>query len=194
MPDSLKAIRTLMSFSSYHDIFFLVQAISVPDARYESYRSASDFIREHIFPGGHLPSLHAMTTAAKAGGLTLSSVTDIGPDYAITLRHWRRAWEQRRTEVVALGYPDEFWRKYRSANPSFRPQARLLRTLIITIDWCYALLTSPTYDKHTCCTPASNENVKLDIQPWAIECPAYEPTAGLPPPPPRPPLQSLLLL
>ena len=92
-----------------------LQAISVPDDRYESYCSASDFIREHIFPGGHLPSLGAMQASAKGTGLTLSNVCDIGPHYAITLRQWRKAWERRRGEVEALGYSESFWRKYRSA-------------------------------------------------------------------------------
>jgi len=31
------------------------QVIAQPDERYESYCSSSDFIREYIFPGGHLP-------------------------------------------------------------------------------------------------------------------------------------------
>jgi hypothetical protein len=38
---------------------------------------------------------------------------DIGPDYAITLRAWREAWEARQPEVLALGYSQRFWRKYR---------------------------------------------------------------------------------
>ena len=32
-----------------------LQVISMPDERYEEYVASSDFIREHIFPGGHLP-------------------------------------------------------------------------------------------------------------------------------------------
>ena len=90
-----------------------MQAISVPDSRYESYCSASDFIREHIFPGGHLPSVGAMLASARGTGLTLSHVDDIGPDYAITLRHWRSSWEEQREALTALGYSDHFWRKYR---------------------------------------------------------------------------------
>lgn len=38
---------------------------------------------------------------------------DIGPDYAVTLRAWREAWEARQAEVLALGYSERFWRKYR---------------------------------------------------------------------------------
>jgi hypothetical protein len=38
---------------------------------------------------------------------------DIGPDYAITLRAWRKAWEDRKEDILALGYSARFWRKYR---------------------------------------------------------------------------------
>lgn len=91
-----------------------IQAIVMPDARYEKYRRGSDFIREHIFPGGHLPSVGAMRGACRQSGarLRLEGATDIGPNYAVTLREWRTAWERRRADVIALGYSDIFWRKY----------------------------------------------------------------------------------
>jgi hypothetical protein len=41
------------------------QVIAQPDERYEAYCRGCDFIREHIFPGGHLPSLGAMVEAAR---------------------------------------------------------------------------------------------------------------------------------
>ena len=47
------------------------QAISEPDERYEAYCASSDFIREHIFPGGHLPSMGAMVDAARGTGLSV---------------------------------------------------------------------------------------------------------------------------
>ena len=94
----------------------VLQAISVPDARYEAYRLSSDFIREHIFPGGHLVSMGAMAAAARPFGLAVSAAADVGPDYACTLREWRAAWERpaAKKELIAkLGYPASFWRKYR---------------------------------------------------------------------------------
>jgi hypothetical protein len=45
--------------------------------------------------------------------LTVHGCQDIGPDYAVTLRAWREAWEARQAEVLALGYSQRFWRKYR---------------------------------------------------------------------------------
>ncbi|MEW5297105.1 MAG: hypothetical protein WDW36_000333 [Sanguina aurantia] len=91
----------------------VIQAISEPDDKYAAYCNSSDFIREHIFPGGHLPCLGAMIEAARGTGLSIHDTTDIGPDYAVTLREWRRRWEVRKDEVLALGYSDRFWRKYR---------------------------------------------------------------------------------
>ena len=90
-----------------------LQAISQPDVAYEAYRHSSDFIREHIFPGGHLVSAGTMVAASKGSGLAMTDCVDVGPQYAITLRAWRAAWEARRADVLALGYPDSFWRKYR---------------------------------------------------------------------------------
>lgn len=91
----------------------VLQAISEPDDRYEAYCASSDFIREHIFPGGHLPCMGVMLSAGRAVGLLVTGVQDIGPDYAVTLRAWRSAWEARKREVLGLGYSDLFWRKYR---------------------------------------------------------------------------------
>ncbi|KAJ9507276.1 hypothetical protein QJQ45_006251 [Haematococcus lacustris] len=91
----------------------VLQAICCPDERYTAYCRCSDFIREHIFPGGHLPCIAACVEAAQGTGLSLHSSTDIGPDYAVTLREWRARWEARKDEVLQLGYSERFWRKYR---------------------------------------------------------------------------------
>ena len=91
----------------------VLQAISEPDDRYDEYTRSSDFIREHIFPGGHLPCIGAMVEAMRGTGMTIHDTEDIGPDYAVTLRAWRKAWEERRDDALRLGYSDRFWRKFR---------------------------------------------------------------------------------
>ncbi|KAK2972213.1 hypothetical protein RJ640_002617, partial [Escallonia rubra] len=45
---------------------FVLQFTSIPDERYDEYRRSSDFIKEHIFPGGCLPSLSIVTSAMAA--------------------------------------------------------------------------------------------------------------------------------
>jgi cyclopropane fatty-acyl-phospholipid synthase-like methyltransferase len=41
----------------------------------------------------------AMVEAARGTALSVHSIRDIGPDYAITLRAWRSAWEKYHKEV-----------------------------------------------------------------------------------------------
>ena len=89
-----------------------IQAITCPDERYESYCKSSDFIREHIFPGGHLPSVGACVEASRGTGLALAGTQDIGPHYAVTLREWRKQWEENKEHIIKIGYSERFWRKY----------------------------------------------------------------------------------
>ncbi|EIE24233.1 cyclopropane fatty acid synthase [Coccomyxa subellipsoidea C-169] len=91
----------------------VIQAISEPDERYEAYCASSDFIREHIFPGGHLPSMGAMVDSARGTGLHVEECRDIGPHYAVTLRAWRETWERERAAILSLGYSERYWRKFR---------------------------------------------------------------------------------
>lgn len=88
-----------------------LQVITMPDARYEGYCNSSDFIRAHIFPGGHLPSMGAMAACASDASLTAIDSLDIGPDYAITLREWLRNWMAQWDAIAAHGYSDSFMRK-----------------------------------------------------------------------------------
>ena len=58
----------------------------------------------------------AMVEAARGTALQVRGVRDIGPDYAVTLRAWRSAWEEKKEAVLQLGYSERFWRKYRCAS------------------------------------------------------------------------------
>ena len=90
-----------------------VQVITLPDDRYKAYcEQHSDFIRRYIFPGGHLPSLGVMTSVSSRHGLELTGCSDLGPDYAVTLRLWRERMLARTDQVLALGYPMRFIRMY----------------------------------------------------------------------------------
>ncbi|KAI7156051.1 cyclopropane-fatty-acyl-phospholipid synthase [Hortaea werneckii] len=94
------------------------QCITMPESRYEGYRTSDDFIRRYIFPGGHLPTVTQLMDAVRAGStpgkkdggkglmkdeqqqqqqqprLIPESVENIGPHYAKTLRLWRQAFMQ----------------------------------------------------------------------------------------------------
>jgi len=91
----------------------LIQAITTPDDRFEESVGRMDFIKRHIFPGGQLPSLDAMSTAwRKQTDLRLLHFEDFGDDYARTLRQWRVRFHARTEDVEALGYPRRFQRMW----------------------------------------------------------------------------------
>ncbi|GAB6110722.1 DUF1365 family protein [Desulfomicrobium salsuginis] len=91
----------------------VIQVITMPDRKYDAYRRGSDWIRKHIFPGGHLPSLGAMVAAMSARTrLGPTRLDDIGLHYARTLRLWREALLARRADVLAQGFDETFLRKW----------------------------------------------------------------------------------
>ncbi len=53
------------------DGLFALQAITIPDQRYERYQKSVDFIQKYIFPGGCLPSLGAISQSV---GNTISAI------------------------------------------------------------------------------------------------------------------------
>jgi cyclopropane-fatty-acyl-phospholipid synthase len=91
----------------------MIQSIVVRDDRFNRYRSSSDFMREHIFPGGMLPSPSRFKRAAGRAGLKVCDTFFFGGDYAITLGKWLENFDARLPEIRELGYDDAFIRKWR---------------------------------------------------------------------------------
>lgn len=92
----------------------LLQAILIPDQRYERYRRSVDFIQRHVFPGGLLPSLaRIQACAAEASDVRLLDLEDLTPHYARTLAEWRARFDAREDRVAALGVPPPERRKWR---------------------------------------------------------------------------------
>ncbi len=88
-----------------------LQAIVVPDGRFDALKRHTDFIKAAIFPGGCLPSVEALTAAAnRSGGLKLRQRDDIGPHYAETLRRWRTHLGDLASELPDLGLDERFLR------------------------------------------------------------------------------------
>ncbi|GAB0489680.1 hypothetical protein MMPV_000905 [Pyropia vietnamensis] len=93
----------------------VLQVITVPEARWATYSTTSDFITKHIFPGGCCPSLAVLVAAmTSASSLSVESVETFGPHYATTLAAWRARFSAavRRGEVAAAGFDDTFVRKW----------------------------------------------------------------------------------
>lgn len=95
------------------DGMMLLQAIVIPDQRYEQYRRSVDFIQKYIFPGGCLPSLGAICgSVGRATDLRLSHMEDITAHYAETLKHWRLRFRHGAEDVRKLGFTEEFIRTW----------------------------------------------------------------------------------
>ena len=90
-----------------------LQFITCPDDRYAELRRGVDFIQKHIFPGSLLLSLNRVNQQlARAGGFMLHRIEDFGQDYARTLRLWHDTFQDRREQVLALGFDERFIRKW----------------------------------------------------------------------------------
>lgn len=90
----------------------VVQAITVPDAEFSVYRRRSDFIRQHVFPGGMLPCNAVMADQARRAGLQLTTSFAFGQDYAETCRQWAARMEAAKDKAKAMGYTDPFLRSW----------------------------------------------------------------------------------
>lgn len=92
----------------------LLQAITIADQRYDSYRKSADFIQRYIFPGGCLPCVSQMSQhLAKQTDMVLWSLDDMGLDYARTLQHWHEKFDAALPQIQALGYGEDFIRMWK---------------------------------------------------------------------------------
>jgi len=92
----------------------LIQAITISDQRYDNYRKSVDFIQRYIFPGGCLPSVSVMANkVAENTDMVITSLNDIGLDYAKTLNHWYQRFDKSSAELKKMGYGDDFIRLWK---------------------------------------------------------------------------------
>ena len=91
----------------------VIQTITIPDQRYDTYRKTHDWIQKHIFPGGLLPSLTVLTRAmTRHSSLMVDHAENIGNHYATTLARWHHRFKANRDQVTQLGFDRIFQRKW----------------------------------------------------------------------------------
>jgi cyclopropane-fatty-acyl-phospholipid synthase len=91
-----------------------IQAICLPDDRWERAKNTEDFIRRFVFPNGFLPSVAAIEASVeRATSMRVIEVIDHTEHYAETLRRWRETFDARLDEVAALGLDERFQRLWR---------------------------------------------------------------------------------
>ena len=91
----------------------VIQAINMPDQRYDQYLKSTDFIQAVVFPGSCCAALTAIMDAMKSHtDLKLVHLEDIGRDYARTLADWRHRFRAAINDVYDLGYSQAFARMW----------------------------------------------------------------------------------
>ena len=95
------------------DGLFALQAITIPDQRYDRYRRSVDFIQKHIFPGGCLPSLGAMNrSVGRVTDLQFVHLEDFAEHYARTLQCWRERFHANLESIRSMGMTEPFLRTW----------------------------------------------------------------------------------
>jgi len=106
----------------------LIQAITIPEQRYEYAKRNVDFIQRYIFPGGSLPSIEAiLKNTGRHTNLQFEALEDIGLNYARTLELWQQRFNEAEDQVLNLGFDKFFirlWQFYLSyCEGGFRERA-----------------------------------------------------------------------
>jgi cyclopropane-fatty-acyl-phospholipid synthase len=90
-----------------------VQSILGAERRYRHYRKNSDWIRKHIFPGSHLPTVSSLAKAKPDHlDLDLYHFESFGLHYARTLLLWLQRFQSEWPHIEALGFDALFSRKW----------------------------------------------------------------------------------
>jgi cyclopropane-fatty-acyl-phospholipid synthase len=87
-----------------------VQAITIQDNLFQSYRREVDFIQRYVFPGGMLPSPEVLKTLGEKFGVPVIRERIFGEDYAKTLSTWRNNFREAWPNLKPLGFDDRFRR------------------------------------------------------------------------------------
>jgi cyclopropane-fatty-acyl-phospholipid synthase len=87
-----------------------IQAITIQDSMFQSYRREVDFIQRYVFPGGMLPSPEILKALGERFGIPVIRERIFGQDYAKTLATWRNNFRDAWPNLKPLGFDDRFRR------------------------------------------------------------------------------------
>ncbi len=87
-----------------------IQAITIRDESFPTYRKETDFIQHYVFPGGMLPSPRILKELGQQAGLAIAGTRDFGHDYATTISHWRDRFRPAWPTIQKLGFDERFRR------------------------------------------------------------------------------------
>ncbi|ROT99694.1 class I SAM-dependent methyltransferase [Marinobacter sp. R17] len=110
-PQYLESYFSQISHLLKPDGLALIQAINMPEQRYDRALRNVDFIQRYIFPGSFIPSFGAILEAVRhQTDLVMVQSDDFGFHYARTLQDWRQRFMDARRRIRELGYDEAFIR------------------------------------------------------------------------------------
>lgn len=110
-PQYLESYFSQISHLLKPDGLALIQAINMPEQRYDRALRNVDFIQRYIFPGSFIPSFGAILEAVRRQtDLVMVQSDDFGFHYARTLHDWRLRFMDARRRIRELGYDEAFIR------------------------------------------------------------------------------------
>ena len=80
-----------------------IQAITIQDSLFQTYRREVDFIQRYVFPGGMLPSPQVLKSLGERFGVPVIRERIFGQDYAKTLAIWRNNFRAAWPNLMPLG-------------------------------------------------------------------------------------------
>jgi cyclopropane-fatty-acyl-phospholipid synthase len=90
----------------------VLQAITIGDAFFETYRRRPDFIQKYIFPGGLLPTARIIARECAAVGLELVSTDFFANSYTRTLAEWQKRFQIAWPAISPSGFDERFKRMW----------------------------------------------------------------------------------
>ena len=87
-----------------------IQAITIQDRFFQTYRREVDFIQRYIFPVGMLPSPNVLKSLGETFGVPVIRERIFGEDYAKTLATWRDNFREAWPNLTPLGFDERFRR------------------------------------------------------------------------------------
>ncbi|MDP9203459.1 MAG: cyclopropane-fatty-acyl-phospholipid synthase family protein [Gemmatimonadota bacterium] len=91
---------------------------SLREKIFRKFWRADAFIDTYVFPDAKLTAAHDVIAAAEGAGFEVRDVESLREHYAMTLRHWVRALEEKSRDATALVGDHHFriWRLYMAAS------------------------------------------------------------------------------
>jgi cyclopropane-fatty-acyl-phospholipid synthase len=91
----------------------VLQTISILESKFQQYRRQSEWIRKYIFPGAELASVvEIQRSLARCTRRQRFHMEDIGMQYSLTLKEWRRRLLENLNPVRQQGFDERFVRMW----------------------------------------------------------------------------------